>query len=323
MNITRIHRIVKLIGLLQSSRGMHAGELAVACDVSRRTIFRDLDALRSAGVPLQYDAEHQKYQIPGVYFLPPTNFTADEALAVISLCHQLGGPDQLPFFAAAASAAVKLEHILPRRLRDYLHSLSKAVKIKIDAANRLDGKQGFYLQLVEAISKQQRVRLKYGSIMEESDIGTKLSPYQLLFHHRSWYVIGRSSLHRSVRTFNLGRIAELSMLEESYKVPQGFSVEKHLRNAWRMIPEPGPDSHVVIRFLPKVARNVDEVIWHKTQKTEFQEDGSLLFRAQVSGLEEISWWVLGYGDQAEVLEPEPLRDLIVSRVKGMLERYEE
>ena len=64
--------------------------LAKACDVSRRTIFRDLETLKEAGVPLQFDPELQRYMIPSSFFLPPTNFTAAEALSVIALCSEMG-----------------------------------------------------------------------------------------------------------------------------------------------------------------------------------------------------------------------------------------
>jgi proteasome accessory factor B len=63
-------------------------------------------------------------------------------------------------------------------------------------------------------------------------------------------------------------------------------------------------------------------MWHKTQKTEFEDDGSLLFRARVSGLSEIVWWILGYGDQAEVLQPKKLRLLIAQRAKNMAIMYD-
>ena len=70
-----------------------------------------------------------------------------------------------------------------------------------------------------------------------------------------------------------------------------------------------------------VAQNVAEVSWHKTQKLAFNEDGTLDFTVSVSGLGEISWWILGYGDQAEVLEPEELRETIAQRARRMVERY--
>ena len=81
------------------------------------------------------------------------------------------------------------------------------------------------------------------------------------------------------------------------------------------------DCQVLIRFSKMVAQNVAEVAWHKTQQLTFREDGRLDFRATVSGLGEISWWVLGYGDQAEVLEPAQLRRIVAERAAHMARCY--
>jgi proteasome accessory factor B len=142
----------------------------------------------------------------------------------------------------------------------------------------------------------------------------------MLFSRRSWYVIGRSAMHREVRTFNVGRIQSLDLLDEEFHVPRGFNIQRYLGNAWHLIPD-GPDVDVVVRFSPLVARNVGEVVWHRTQQTTWQEDGSLEFQVRVAGIREISWWILGYGKEAEVVEPESLRTLIATHAKGMLARY--
>ena len=324
MNLSRIHRLLKLIGLLQAAgRGWNVDSLAGACEVSRRTIFRDLDALRQAGVPLVFDDQQQRYHIPGTYFLPPTNFTPEEALALIVLCHELGDGSSLPFFEPARSAAVKLESSLPSRLRERLRSVADAVRIQPARSNPLVGKKPIYEQLLEAIAQRRSVRIHYGSLTEWQEICTRLSPYRLLFSRRSWYVIGRSSLHRGTRTFNVGRIRELLPLDEPYRIPRGFSVERYVRNAWQLIPEPGPDHQVLIRFSKMVAQNVAEVAWHKTQQLTFHQDGTLDFRVTVSGLGEISWWVLGYGDQAEVLQPPQLRRLVADRAARMARCYQQ
>jgi proteasome accessory factor B len=166
------------------------------------------------------------------------------------------------------------------------------------------------------------VRIVYDSFSENSLTRLRLCPYRLLFSRHSWYVIGRSALHREVRTFNVARIKMLTELDETFQVPRGFSIERYLGNAWHLIPEPGPDHEVAIRFRPLVARNVAEVTWHKTQRTTLRDDGSLDFHVRVSGLREISWWILGYGDQAEVLKPAALRQLIAERADRMLQMYD-
>jgi proteasome accessory factor B len=321
MNLTRIRRLLNLIGLLQAGKGFNVEGLAVECGVSKRTIFRDLDLLRASNVPFLFDEEHQQYRMAGSVFLPATNFTPEEALALIVLCHELGDRSGLPFLHSARSAAMKLESTLPGRLRDQLREIAPVLHIHHEPSNPLEGKRQVYESLVDAIAKRRCVRMRYGSLHDQKEIRTKLSPYRLFFSRRSWYVVGRSSLHRATRTFNLGRVAEIETLDEPYVVPRGFSVERFLRNAWHLIPEPGPDREVVVRFGRQVAQNVAEVSWHKTQQLHFNADGSLDFRVTVSGLNEISWWILGYGDQAEVLEPLELRKMIAARVGELAKMY--
>ena len=305
--------------MLQAGRGHNANALAQSCGVSRRTIFRDLDALRRAGAPLQFDEVEQRYRIPDAYYLPPTSFTPEEALALLVLCYELGNR-RLSFFEPARSAAIKLESNLPSALREYVRNVSGSLEIYLKQTARLDNSSDYYLRLLGAISRRRFVRIRYDG-PTEGIFSTKLSPYRILFTRRSWYVIGRSSWHRSTRTFHVGRITQLELLEDTFQPPRNFSVERYFRNAWHMIPERGRDRNVHIRFQKKVARNVAEVIWHKTQRCELRPDGTLDFRAKLTGLHEVSWWVLGYGDQAEVIEPEELRSMVAGHAAAMLKRY--
>jgi proteasome accessory factor B len=321
MNVKRITRLLKLLEILQSGSGQNADGLAKSCGVSRRTTFRDVDSLRAAGVPIAYDADHDRYSIPSTYFLRPVNFTAAEALSLVALANEMGRSDRLPFYEPAHAAALKLEGSRPAALREDLRVISRSIRIQPFPVSPLEAKRGIYQQLVDARATRHVVRIEYDSLTEWDRIRTNLRPYHLLFCRHSWYVIGRSSMHSAVRTFNLSRISSLEVLPKRFSVPRDFSIERHLRNAWALIPGDGPDQRVVVRFKPLVARNVGEVIWHQTQELEFQEDGSLIFRARVSGIQEIAWWILGYGDQAEVLKPTELRRLVAQRAKNMAAMY--
>lgn len=277
--------------------------------------------LRQAGVPVAFDGQAGLYRIPGTYFLPPTNFTPEEALAVLVLCRELGRDSRLPFYEAAQTAALKLESSLPGSLREQLREAAAAVQIQLPPTAPQAGQRPFYLQLLGCIARRQAVRIHYDSLSEDVEIITKLSPYRLLFSRHSWYAIGRSSLHREARTFNVTRIRRLEILPDRFEIPRAFNIDRYLGNAWHLIPEPGPDQDVVVRFERLVARNVAEVRWHKTQRCEFLPDGRLDFSVRVSGLQEISWWILGYGDQAEVLMPEALRAIVGERALRLARRY--
>jgi len=297
--------------------------LSELCGVSRRTLFRDLDLLRQAGVPVLFDDDEGYYRLEHPYFLPPTAFTAEEALSMLLVCYELGANGRMPFYSAARQAAIKLEASLPANLREQVRSVTAAVQIHLTPTNPLAGAEPIYRQLLHCASHREAVRIRYTSFADDAEIMTKLSPYRLLFSRHSWYAIGRSSLHREVRTFHVGRISNLELLAERFEVPHQFSIDRYLGNAWHLIPEPGPHSEVLVRFEKLVARNVAEVHWHKTQRVEFLPDGRLEFRVTVSGLGEISWWLLGYGDQVEVLQPARLRRMVADRVTRLAARYAE
>jgi proteasome accessory factor B len=237
------------------------------------------------------------------------------------LCNDLGGGSRLPFFEPAQRAAMKLAGSLPEKLREQLRATGDVVHVKLDPNNPLENSRPVFEQLLQAVGERRCVRIRYQSLAEDKHISTRLQPYRLLFSRRSWFVIGRASLYRGTRTFNLGRIRRLEILDEHYQIPRGFNLDRYLRNAWHLIPEKGPDHEVTIRFGKLVAQNVAEVAWHKTQQVHFRADGSMDFQVTVSGIHEISWWILGYGDHAEVLSPPELRRLVAQRAAGMVQRY--
>ena len=122
-----------------------------------------------------------------------------------------------------------------------MRDASAAIRVRLEPSNRLAEHEGIYRSLLDATSGRRAVRILYDSLAEDRQLQTRLDPYRLLFSRRSWYVIGRSSVHRGVRTFNVGRIRRLETLSDRFKVPRGFSIERYLGNAWHLVNERGPD----------------------------------------------------------------------------------
>lgn len=321
-SVGKIRRLLQILEYLQSGRRYHTGELSEFVGVSKRTIFRDLKVLQDSGVQLLYDEAEQGYWIPPSTFLPPTDLTVNETLSLLLLGEKLGSSGVgLPFHAAARDASMKLLANLPPMMRNHLSDLSDHLQITLEPRHQFTDANENYQRVLEAIQKRCKIRLRYDSLAENDQICTLLSPYQVLFQNRSWYAIGRSSLHKEVRTFHVGRILEATLTEDTYEIPPRFTLKKYFGNAWRMIREE-PEVEVVVRFKPLVARNVSEVLWHANQRLEWNDDGSLNFHVQVAGIREISWWILGYGDQAEVLAPQSLRKLILSHIDKMAKMYQ-
>jgi proteasome accessory factor B len=125
-------------------------------------------------------------------------------------------------------------------------------------------------------------------------------------------------VHKSIRTFKLARIQKADILDDQFTDGDRFDLADYIGRAWSMIPE-GRIYNVRLRFAPKVANNVAEVLWHDTQKVTHNPDGSTTLDFRVDGLGEITWWILGYGDQVEVLAPAALRTKIADIAKKIAE----
>ncbi|GAG48689.1 unnamed protein product, partial [marine sediment metagenome] len=114
---------------------------------------------------------------------------------------------------------------------------------------------------------------------------------------------------------------ELTTTERCFVDGENFDVYEYFGRAWSMIPE-GRIYNIKLRFLPKVANNVAEVQWHSTQKVVRNSDGSATVEFRVDGLGEITWWILGYGDQVQVLAPKALRKKVLEVAKNMVKLNE-
>jgi proteasome accessory factor B len=309
---------------MQAGRSYAVNDLSKMFGTSTRTIFRDLKELQAIGVPYHYDIKTGGYAIEPGFFLPPVDLNLQEALSLLLLAHRARNQIQLPFKKSALIAALKIENNLPAKIRQYVSSVLQNISIRADAQAPIRQEGGLdrtFAQLQKAIVNKRKVNIRYHSLFEGKIIDIELCPYHLLYNQRAWYALGYSSLHKSVRTFKLNRIKELEISDKCFIGGEKFNLYDYLGRAWSMIPE-GRLYNIKLRFLPKVANNVTEVQWHSTQKVTYNSDGSATMEFLVDGLNEISWWILGYGDQVQVLAPKALRQKVMEIAKNIINLYE-
>jgi len=290
-------------------------------DTSRRTIFRDLKELQTIGVPYHYDAKTSCYTIDPEFFLPPLDLNLQEALSLLLLIHKASSQIQLPFRNSALLAALKIENNLPAKIRQYCNTTLKNISSMSSPQAPMNELDLAFAKLQKAIAKKSKVSLSYHSLFERRLIDLDLSPYHLFYNRRAWYVLGHSGMHNSIRTFKLNRIKKLETLDKCFIDEGDFDLSDYLGRAWSMIPE-GRIYSIKLRFLPKVARNVTEVRWHATQQVEHNPDGSATIEFRVDGLGEIFWWILGYGDQVQILAPKALREKVLTTAENIIKLNE-
>lgn len=320
MKIGRIYRLLRLITMLQSNRNYTVNKLAEELEVSRRTIFRDLNVLEMAHIPYQYDSYAGGYSISQHFFLPPVNLTITEALAILGMTGRLRTTGHLPLVAEATRAAVKLESVLPREISQYVGTVLERLSMHMTPVTGHEGHEEIFDGLAQAVGGRHVCKIDYESFYEGKSITTLIHPLRLVFVQRAWYVIAYSQMHEEIRTFKVVRVKSLSMMKRCFVTPTDVDLETYFGDAWNMIPE-GTMYDVHLHFAPKVAANVAEVQWHRTQQIETNEDGSIEYRVRVNGLGEISWWLMGYGDQVKVVGPPELKERVVAAARNVLGQY--
>ena len=313
----RMRRILKLQECLRSGPRSVNG-LAKYLKVSRRSIFRYLGELAAMGVKYRYDADLVAHEIISSPFLAPLELTLDEGMATSLLFRQVANRRSLPGHAQVLQAAAKIEGLLPERLVRSCGGLLDHVKFHWSPLAHEGELTTWFRLLQQSKIAHKSLHMTYESLYERREILTILSPYRVAFVSRAWYVFGHSSMHGEERTFKISRIKSL--------VPSRvlFVLRPRPTNSkappWSLIPE-GQAYDVKLLFSPKVGTNVSEVLWHPDQAVTREDDGSVLYEIRIDGIREISWRILGYGAEVEVLEPDELRDLIRTNAERMLDRY--
>ncbi|MCK4913516.1 MAG: WYL domain-containing transcriptional regulator [Planctomycetes bacterium] len=322
MKSSRISRVVQILTTLQAGKYYAVDDLSKMLGTSRRTVFRDLKELQAIGVPYHYNSKEGGYSIDPEFFLPPIDLNLQEALSLLMLTHKASRQMQLPFRNSALLAALKIENNLPLETKRRCNLLLKNISTKATAQAPTKLLDQAFATLQKAIAEKNKVVLIYHSFFEGKTIDLQIHPYHLLYNQRAWYLVAFSEMHNSIRTFKLNRIKEIQVLKKRFISGEKFDIYDYLGKCWSMIPE-GKIYNIKLRFMPKVVNNVAEVQWHSTQEVTLNQDGSATIEFRVDGLEEIAWWILGYGDQVQVLAPKALRKKIIEKARNMIKINEQ
>ncbi len=322
MVVGRIHRLLKLIALLQSGRVYNSAQLARECNVSRRTVFRDLRTLQESGIYVLHDEKKQGYSLPASKITPFKDLNSDEVLALLVLCQDLDKTIVgLPMHKLARSATTKLLNSLPRTARENVTQAAQSVSVWFPPLNPAISNSGHYKNLYKAAIEKKNVRIKVACLNRKKTISTMLSPYHILYSNHQWLVVGRSSLDREVTTFPVLKIQHSEILDETFKKPSRFNLSRYLSNSWDPIHHTRQSHLIKLRFEHTVAESASLMCWAPSQKIKQLKGGAIELCAEVDDLDQIADWALSFGDQVEVLAPHSFRDQVRNRISNMCQIY--
>lgn len=298
---------------LQARGRQRAEDLAATFETSKRTIYRDIEALSEAGVPL-VAVPGQGYSLMEGYFLPPLTFSADEAAMLLLGSDVMAQSFDRQYRAASETAGRKIAGVLPEGLRGQVTALRESI-LFVQASGYAEERSLTLLR--QAILERHSIRFTYYT-RHRTGGGTaptsrEVDPYTLVHVHGAWCLTGHDHLRGQVRTFRLDRMEELTELERIFERPSGFQVHR----------PPGDDRTVEVRalFAPEITRWVREARSFFVTAEEVTVEG-LLLTLRVRQEREIVAWLLGWGRHVQVLAPDSLRRTVAEEARAMLHLHD-
>lgn len=317
----RTARLNRVMHVLQANPdGLSPADVAKRVGMSVRTVYRDLKAIEGElGVPTW--AEGGRWGIDQEKaFLPPLKLTTAEAMAVV-LSARLMVRYADKYNPSLASAFEKLEAGLPASLKEHVER-TLAVLSSAPRDERFNANVAI---LTRAWAERRVVTIDYRPAAYDKGARPRkavVRPYLIepSLQTHALYLIGYDETRGALRTFKIERIRDAALTPRTFEPPDAEATAAALRGAWDIIADQAP-VEVVLRFSPAVAGRVGETTWHPSQRVEPADDGSLVWRATVAGTIEIRLWVLGWGDDVEVLQPTQLRADVRATLERALARY--
>ena len=307
--MNRTDRLLAIVLEVQRAGKRRAADLAATFETSTRTIYRDMEALSEAGVPI-VAVPGQGYTLMAGYFLPPLSFRTDEATMLLLGSDVMAQQFDAQYRAAAHAAAAKIEGVLPEHLRAEVRGLRE--RIRFVAPGRPE-EQEQLRHLRRAIVDRTTVRFRYIARTPSDNAPPahrEVDPHGLTHIAGVWYVSGYDHARRDTRNFRLDRIEDLALLDRTF-APAAPAV---LRRR-----PPQDDRALVVRVLfdTETARWVRESRSFYAVAEEETADG-LLVTLAVRRETDVLQWLLGWGSHVRVLEPESLRRLITQEAEGLM-----
>lgn len=309
--------------------GVTIDTLATLCDVTTRTIRRDLQALEEAGFPIYDDRSHDdgrtRWTMNGQAFKGLfAGLTLSELCALYfsrTLLESLAGT---PFRDELESAFDKLGGSLTPHMRQFLDQLPRVIASKPDPLRRKPEDENRQQQIIaralEATLHLRQATLTYFSKSSDRTKSYLVHPYRLAYAQGGLYLLAHVPEYGQVRTFALERVEDISLLEERFSAPEDMPDDAFQHS---LGVHSGPPEAVEIEFEPAVADYVRARAWHQSQSWTDAPEGRLLLHLDVCVDQALRSWILSFGPFARVVSPDTLARDIAEQIDLARARYGE
>ncbi len=306
----KLDRLLAITMLLINRKRITAAELADYFEVSVRTIYRDLEAINQAGIPvIAYQGTKGGYGIMEEYKLDRQMFTAEDLNSIIIA---LKGVSTTFGDQKFNEAIAKLKILTPESEVKTL----KPDQLILDFSpwGGCNKQQAKVDVLKEAIINCRLIAFQYTNYQGETNT-RRVEPMVLILKGFTWYLYGYCCAKKDFRVFRLSRIRNLSIIDESFQCREKTFDKLSLDQEW-------PHEKMVklkLRFAPHLRAVIED--YYDAENVRPEADGFLIVETELPDEEWSYNYIMNYGEGIEVLEPEHIREIIRKKAQRIAALY--
>ena len=301
----QINRLFQIIYTLLDKKTATAKELAQQLDVSVRTIYRDVENLSSAGIPIYTE----QGKGGGISLLP--DFVLNKSI--------LNEWEQTEILSAlsglSAVKTIETDRVLQRLSTFFNKSVVNWIDVDFSHWGFIASE--FFIGFKTAIISRRVAEFDYYAVYGEtapSFTRRRIEPVQLWFKGKSWYVKGFCLLRQDLRTFKLSRIGNLAITDEHFAERDLTALPAPSGTYWEK-----QSILLKLKIGPEMAHRVyDE--FHESMTVK-QPDGGFIVSVRWPEDDWVYGTILSYGEYIEVLEPPHVREIIRTKAEKMAGKY--
>ena len=313
-------RVLYLLHILNCNRnGISVPRLAELLGVNRRTVYRDLHGLDDEYRASVVWQDKGLWGLNPGFALPPVMFTQEQAMTVYMASRLL-----------LAQSSVYNEHI-ESTFRTLSSVVSSPLREEIDKTLKWMRKHKPNSEAVKVLNivsgcwnERRQVYIKYWTLNAKQAQARVIEPYfiQPSALEHAVYIIAFCHLRNELRFFRLDRMQEARALDQTYEIPDDFDANEYLNRYWSVTAE-GEPREIRLRFRPEVARIAWETVWHDSQVTQQETDGSAVVTMKLALTRDLISFILGWGEMVEVLSPRDLQRRVAETARKVFYCYED
>lgn len=314
--MNRIDRLTAILIQLQTKKVVKAQEIADRFEISLRTVYRDVQALMEAGVPIGSEAGKGYFIVDG-YHLPPVMFTQDEASAMMlagKLVEKMGDKSVRQAFDTALQ---KVKAVLNETEKDHLQNLEPHIEIYLRSRYEHRERDGFpdhfLTEIQRALAKKQVLIIDYSNSKEEVT-KREVEPIGIFYYSMTWHLIGWCRLRNDYRDFRSDRIKHLESSSQTFESRNLMSLQEYFNTIFQ-------NNSSLIRvsvLFDKVALG-GRPIFGSISQTDLGD--RLRVEFMMDNLRHLAHWLLTYGSAVEIESPDELKTIMTELVEELVGHY--